>query len=331
MRPSASVSGRAERAVKQQRNSPTLPLKNGVSASRVALPMGPWPTVLAFLCERFPQVPAGEWRGRLTNGSVLDEQGRPVDVHAPYTPHRTLSYYRSLPPEPVIPFEAEVLFQDEHLVVVDKPHFLPVTPGGRYLQQTLLVRLKQSMGLDTLSPLHRLDRETAGLVLFSVRPAERDAYHAMFRDRAVFKRYEAVAPSNEAMSWPQVRRSRLAESATFMQAEEVAGEPNAETHIDCVEVRGTLARYLLTPLTGQRHQLRVHMAALGLPLLNDMIYPDLQPALAEGVPPDYARPLQLLAKSLSFTDPVTGALRVFDSRRELSWAWEPGRKKEGPR
>ncbi len=296
-----------------------LPSLHGVSPSCVALPPGPWPTVLAFLADRFAQVGREEWLARLARGLVVDEDGTPQSPDGPYRAHRKLYYYRHLPVEPQIPFEADVLFQDDQLVVVDKPHFLPVTPGGRYLQQTLLVRLKQALGLEHLTPLHRLDRETAGLVLFSVRPADRDAYHALFRARAVDKTYEAIAPWHADLVLPLVRRSRLVEAAAFMQAMEVDGEANAETRIECLEVRGAIARYRLSPSTGQRHQLRVHMAALGLPLLNDQIYPVLQPPLADGEVPDYRYPLQLLARTLSFTDPVTGQARRFESRRRLSW------------
>ena len=296
-----------------------LPSLDGVGPSCIALPPGPWPTVVDFLAERFPRVGRAEWLARMARGHVVEDGGITVHAGTLYRPHRKLYYYRHLPAEARIPFEAVLLFRDEHLVVVDKPHFLPVTPGGRYLQETLLVRLKQALGIDTLTPLHRLDRETAGLVLLSLRPQDRDAYHALFRERAVYKSYEAIAPWRSDLSWPVVRRSRLAEAASFMQACEVAGEPNAETRIDCLEVRGDLARYRLEPATGQRHQLRVHMAALGLPLRHDLIYPDLQPALAPGVEPDYRRPLQLLAKTLAFRDPVTGQARRFESQRQLSW------------
>lgn len=297
-----------------------LPSLNGVSPSCIALPPGPWQCVTDFLAERFARVGRAQWLARMARGHVVDEAGARVEATTPYRAHRKLYYYRDLPAEPRIPFEEVVLFQDAQLVVVDKPHFLPVTPGGRYLQETLLVRLKQSLGIDTLTPVHRLDRETAGLVLLSVRPADRDAYHALFRKREVSKRYEAVAAWRAGLSFPLRRRSRLVEAASFMQACEVEGEPNADTLIDCLEVRGSLARYGLSPATGQRHQLRVHMAALGLPLLNDQIYPVLQPALAPEAVPDYQRPLQLLARSLAFIDPVTGQARYFESQRQLGWA-----------
>lgn len=292
------------------------PTRDGVSPSCIALPPGDWPTVLAFLQQRFAHVAADDWRRRMERGEVLDAQGLALAPEAGYRPHARLFYYRSLAAEQPIPFEEQILFQDELLLAVDKPHFLPVTPGGRYLQETLLVRLKRRLGLAELQPLHRLDRETAGLVLFSLRPGTRNAYHALFREREVSKCYEAIAPWREDLQLPLTRSSRLAEGASFMRMQEVEGEPNAHTRISLIERRGALARYRLEPETGQRHQLRVHLCALGLPIVNDQIYPAHQPELAEN---DYRRPLQLLARTLAFTDPVSGEKRCFESGLRLSF------------
>ncbi len=289
------------------------PARHGVSPSCVVLPAGPWPTLLDFLLERFPSVPAADWRARLEAGEVVDAEGHTARAHDAPTPGRRLYYYRSVPAEPRIPFEATVLWQDAHLLVVDKPHFLPVIPSGKYVQETLLVRLKAQMGLDALSPIHRIDRDTAGLVLFSVNPATRNAYQALFRDRVVDKTYQCIAPSNPALPWRIHRASRIGQGAHFMQQAEVPGPVNAITDIDLLETHGAWARYQLRPLTGQRHQLRVHMAALGLPMLFDGIYPTLTPEDAT----DYRRPLQLLAQQIAFTDPVTGEARNFASQRSL--------------
>jgi tRNA pseudouridine32 synthase / 23S rRNA pseudouridine746 synthase len=294
--------------------APSLLSRNGVGPSCVALPPGPWPTVLAFLVERFPRVSAPEWQGRMASGDVLSAAGLALLPDAPYCPHAKVYYYRHVPSEPRIPVHEAVLYVDDHLVVADKPHFLPVTPGGRYVSETLLARLKRTLGLDTLSPLHRLDRETAGVVVFSVQPLERDRYHALFRERAVRKEYEAIAPACEALAQPVVRRSRLAEALNFMQMHEVEGEPNAETWVDRLSVAGPLAHYRLRPLTGQRHQLRVHMAALGAPIVGDQIYPVLQ---AERAVLDMSNPLQLLARRIEFLDPVTGQARCFESALAL--------------
>jgi len=298
------------------------PMRDGVSASRVAVVPGPWHTVLDFLVHRLSTVSETGWRERLGRGDVLGAQGQPVAADTPCVIHGTLWYWRTLDaPEPRIPFEVEVLHQDRWLLAVDKPHFLPMTPKGRYVQETLLVRLKRLTGIETLVPMHRLDRETAGVVLFSVRPETRHAYQSMFRDRVIHKVYEAVAPWSDALATtlPLERRSRLAErEEAFMQMHEVPGEPNAVTRIGLIERCGALARYRLTPQTGQKHQLRVHLNALGVPIVGDRIYPVLQPDLAPGTAPDYSEPLRLLAREIAFTDPVTGEARRFASRRTLS-------------
>jgi tRNA pseudouridine32 synthase/23S rRNA pseudouridine746 synthase len=206
-----------------------------------------------------------------------------------------------------------VIYQDAHLLVVDKPHFLPVMPSGKYLQETVLVRLKNKLGLEDLVPIHRIDRDTAGLVLFSVQRSSRDAYHALFRQHQVRKTYQAIARWDPSLHWPLRRESRIAQSSHFMQQAEADGPPNALTRITPLENFGGLARYQLEPVTGQRHQLRVHMAALGLPLVGDGIYPVLTP---EGSA-DTTQPLQLLAQSISFTDPVSGKPLRFESQRQL--------------
>ncbi len=295
---------------------------DGVGRSCVALPPGPWATLIEFLVERFPRIAREEWLARMQRGEVTDAQGAAVAPDAPFTAHTKLYYYRSLPPEPRIPFAEEVLYQDDLIVVADKPHFLPVTPTGRYLQETLLVRLKRKLGIDTLAPVHRIDRETAGLVLFTVQPETRGRYQALFRDRLVAKRYEAIAPHRLDQPWPLIRSTRLEGGDSFMTMQEVPGEPNTETHIELIESWGGLARYGLRPLSGKRHQLRVHMAALGLPIVNDLIYPTLQP---DTLTPDYSRPLQLLARTLEFTDPVSGESRRFESRHRLTHANGTGR------
>ncbi|MFP8780897.1 pseudouridine synthase [Hydrogenophaga sp. RWCD_12] len=303
--------------------NPLIPARNGVSPSCVALPLLPagdrrWPTVLDFLDERLPAVGREGWALRLAAGDVLDESAQPVNGNDLYRGGARLYYWRALDAEPVIPFEATVLHQDTHLLVADKPHFLPVTPTGRFVQQTLLVRLKQATGIDTLSPIHRIDRETAGLVVFSLRPQDRGAYQALFRERAVDKVYEAIAPASDTLPWPQRRCSRIEEDpAAFYRMVEADGEPNSETGIEPVERRRDWARYRLTPVTGKRHQLRVHLNGLGLPIAGDQFYPVVRHGPGEAE--DFADPLRLLARSIAFTDPVTGEARRFDSRLELAW------------
>ena len=290
-----------------------LPMREGVSPSCVVLPaVGPG-LLLDFLVQRLPAVRREDWLRRLHAAEVVDETGIAATALTPFTPGLRYYYYRELGSETPIPFEEAVLYQDEHILVADKPHFLPVVPAGRYLQQTLLVRLKRRLGLRELSPVHRIDRDTAGLVLFSVQRATRGRYQALFRDRAVRKVYEAVAPWRADLHFPRTQESRLEESGHFFRMHEVPGTPNAITAMDILEQAGGWARYRLEPLTGKRHQLRVHMAALGLPLCGDCFYPEVNDP-PEG---DYSNPLQLLARSLSFIDPVTGQARHFDSRLQL--------------
>ncbi|MGH8822490.1 MAG: RluA family pseudouridine synthase [Rhodoferax sp.] len=292
------------------------PTRNGVGPSCVGLPSndaGQWLTITDFLVQRFPAIDRAVWLQRMREGHVVDEHGVPVTPARAYQGHIRMYYYRDLVHEPRIPFDEVLLYRDEQLVVVDKPHFLPVTPAGRYLQETLLVRLKRQLGIDTLQPIHRIDLDTAGVVVFSIQLASRDAYHALFRRREVTKQYEAIAPWRADLTFPCVRRSRIVAGTPFFRLCEAQGEPNAETRIDVLEVSGALARYRLVPVTGRKHQLRVHMAALGIPIINDRFYPNLVDVADD----DFSRPLQLLARSIAFVDPVTGQARRFESARRL--------------
>lgn len=291
------------------------PVRDGVSASRVQVTAGDWPSVLAFLCERFPAVGETVWQARLLRGLVLAANGKPLAAGDRCQCGDIIYYYREWAQETPIPFTETILYQDEHILVVDKPHFLPVIPSGRFVQQSLLVRLKKSTGIDTLSPIHRIDKDTAGLVLFSVNPASRDAYQALFRTRAVTKTYQAIAPLLDQHAWPLCYRSRLVEDQQFFRTREVTGEPNSETTITVLQQRDGLALYALQPVTGRKHQLRVQLEALGAPILNDPLYPQVLTVAVD----DFSKPLQLLAQSLVFTDPLTGELRQFSSARQLLW------------
>ncbi len=291
-----------------------LPTKNGVGPSCIVLPQGAWPTVTAFLIERFPGVPSTTWHQRIREAEVVDESGAAITLTQPHRAGLKLYYHRHIEAEDRIPFEATVLYQDELLVVADKPHFLPVTPGGKYLQETLLVRLKQSLGLDDLSPIHRLDRETAGVVMFCANPKARAAYAAMFARRQVIKRYEAIVAWSVHRDLPLTHHSRMEEDDHFMRMREVPGSPNSETHIELMSVDGHQAHLKLSPVTGRKHQLRVHCAALGMPIVNDALYPVMKPQQAD----DFAQPLRLIARSIAFTDPVTGQPRAFTSDRTFA-------------
>ena len=283
-------------------------MRDGVSASRVGLPHGHWKTLGEFFSIRFPDVPPHRWAERAARGEVVDEQGQCLTPESPYRGGASVYYYRERAHEPRIPFDEKILFLNDELLVVDKPHFLPVTPGGRFLRETLLVRLKRSTGLETLTPIHRLDRETAGVMMLSVNPATRSLWQSLFRQRSVEKIYEAVAAESH-LTFPLERQSRIVRDAQFFRMRETDGEVNSHTRIERVREYGSHALYRLFPLTGKMHQLRVHMNALGLPLLNDGFYPRARPVGED----DFANPLKLLAKSLHFKDPLTGQTRYFES------------------
>ena len=291
----------------------------GVSSSRIYLPADlTYPNLLDFFISTFPHIERNEWVERFDEGLVMTADGQPVQAIDAYRPNSHLMYFRRLAREPEIPFEEEILFQDDHLVVADKPHFLPVTPSGLYLHQTLLNRLKKKTGIQTLSPIHRIDRDTAGLVLFSINPDERAEYQNLFRDRVVKKVYEAIASYSEALiqRLPMTYQSRLEESEHFLQMEEVQGEPNTDTFIELLEINQPWAKYRLTPGSGKKHQLRCHLNALNIPIRNDQIYPVLTPYQEYDL--DFSKRLQLLAKEIYFTDPITKEARLFISKRELS-------------
>lgn len=276
--------------------------------------MGAWATALDFFDWRFDKVARSDWGDRFANGDVVAEDGNVVRADSLLRKGQRLYYFRAVPDEPPIPFEERILYQDSDLLVVDKPHFLPVIPSGKYVRETLLVRLSQTLNSSTLAPIHRIDRDTAGLVLFSLNPATRNAYAQMFRDHVVAKTYHAIARWNPELPWPVQRHSRIAVGDHFMQQAEVEGTPNALTSIRPLLHNDALALYELKPVNGQRHQLRVHMNALGLPILNDGIYPHLTP---EGSA-NFEQPLQLLAQAIAFTDPLSGQARHFESRLHLS-------------
>lgn len=296
------------------------PTVDGIGPSRVFLPAGPWTSYAEFLAARFPAISLKDWQWRISRQQVLDASGKPIPPDAPYRHGNVLYYYRELPTETPVPFTEILIYQDEWIVVADKPHFLPVIPSGRYLQETLLVRLKRRLNIDTLAPIHRIDRETAGLVVFSIRPETRSRYQTLFHDRLVEKQYEAIAPYLLDRPLPTLYQSRLAQKKNaFMQMEEIAGPPNAVTEIRLLESKGALGRYALTPLTGKKHQLRVQMASLGRPIKNDRIYPVLQPEETDAKSHEiaFANPLQLLAKAIAFEDPITGQKRYFESTQQL--------------
>jgi tRNA pseudouridine32 synthase/23S rRNA pseudouridine746 synthase len=246
---------------------------------------------------------------------VLDGQGQPIALDLPYKEGLRIHYFREVPDEKPIPVLESILYADEHLVVADKPHFLPVTPAGEYVEQTLLRRLIRRLDNPHLVPLHRIDRHTAGLVIFSANPQTRSAYQSLFPTRQIDKRYEAIARALPELEFPLVHKSRLIDGEPFFRMQEGPGVANTETTVEVREKNGDLWRYGLYPVTGKKHQLRVHMTALGASICNDPFYPDV----LKDVEDDYASPLKLLAQGLRFVDPVTGEDREFESRITLQW------------
>ncbi|MGW6900811.1 pseudouridine synthase [Streptomyces sp. NPDC054919] len=297
-----------------------LPQRDGIDPVRVRLPEDPgeeWATVRDHLLARFAgAIGADRVDAMFAEGRFVSVHG-PVAPDEPYAAGRFLWFHRDFAPEEPVPFPVGVVYHDARLVIADKPHFLATTPRGRHITETAVARLRRELGLPSLQPAHRLDRLTAGLVLFVVRPEDRGAYQTLFRDKLVRKEYEAVAPYDPSITFPRTVRSRIVKERGVIAAREEPGEANSESRIEVLEHREGLGRYRLLPTTGRTHQLRVHMNGLGLPLVHDPVYPVIEP---EGAADDWTRPLQLLARVLEFTDPVTGGPRRFESGLRLS-AW----------
>jgi len=273
---------------------------------------GPWATIRDHLVERIPRLPAERLDEMLAERRIVGRDG-PVTADTPFRAGEFIWFHRDLPDEVTVPFEIGIVHADENLLVVDKPHFLATIPRGRHVLETALVRLRRDLALPELSPAHRLDRVTAGLLMFVVKREHRGAYQTLFADRKVRKTYEAVARHDPGLTLPRTVHSRIVKERGIVTAQEVPGEPNAETRIELLEHGGGLGRYRLYPATGRTHQLRVHMSGLGIPILGDRFYP----SVVETTLDDFSRPLQLLAKTLEFTDPVTGVPRRFESGLRL--------------
>lgn len=300
-----------------------LPKRHGLDAARLKLPSaGPWPTVRDHLVERLPRVDPARIDAMFAERRFHGADG-PLSIEAPFTPDGFVWFHRDLPVEVPVPFDIEVVHRDEDILVVHKPHFLATIPRGAHILQTALVRLRQTLDLPDLSPAHRLDRVTAGLLLFVVRPQLRGAYQQLFLHRRVHKEYEAVAPYRPGLELPRTVRSHIVKQRGVIAAQELPELPNAETRVELLETRHfgdevpvELGRYRLLPRTGRTHQLRLHMSGLGLPILGDRFYPVVQETPLD----DFSRPLQLLAKVLEFVDPISGEPRRFTSPAGLqSW------------
>lgn len=299
-----------------------LPRRHGLSAAWVRTPdrdpaaPAPWATVRDFLVNRLGPLGAEGVDRKLADGGFVDASGMPWRGDEPYRPNTFIWFHRELREEPVVPFTEDVLHRDERIVVADKPHFLSTIPRGRHVVQSLVVRLRNSLGLPELGPAHRLDRLTAGLVLLTTEPRWRGAYQSLFERREVRKTYRAIAGFDPRLDLPQRLGGHIVKRRGTLQAELVPSAPdNASTLLELVEVRGGWAEYRLTPETGRTHQLRVQLNALGLPILGDPLYPDVLDVSVD----DFTTPLRLVADSLAFTDPIDGRARHFVSRRQLAW------------
>jgi len=284
--------------------------------SVVTLPAAasPYPSILEFLNKRFPNINSSCWQQRISAGKVLDQDRIPITADTAYLPHQRLFYYREVEQERLIPFSETILFHNDHLLVACKPHFLPVIPGGGYVNECLLNRLRTTTGNDDLVPLHRIDRETAGIVMFSVNRDTRGLYSRLFATGKMEKSYQALAECGhcpDASEWTV--ENRIVKGEPWFRMRTVPGVPNSCSKIRLLGVNKGIARFDLSPVTGKTHQLRIHLSGLGFRILNDRYYPDLQPEQ----PDDFEKPLRLLAKTVRFRDPVSGRDMVFNSEREL--------------
>lgn len=254
----------------------------------------------------------------MLNGKVHWEGGEAISETTPFAANARVFYYREVPDEPEIPFQELIIHQDDELLVACKPHFLPVTPAGIYVQQCLLNRLREKTGIDSLTPIHRIDRDTAGLVMFSINPETRGAYQRMFAEGTVKKTYQAVAACGDMAErgkhW--LIENRMEKAEQWFRMTITGGEINARSTVTCLDVKKGRALFELSPLTGKTHQLRVHMNSIGFPLENDRLYPEALPKTDD----DFEKPLQLLAREVEFTDPVTGGQRHFQTTRSLNWS-----------
>lgn len=274
----------------------------------------PYPTLLAFLVGRFPKITEMIWLERITSGKVLSEDGTPVSLTTAYTPNQRLFYFREVAEEPVIPFQEQILYSSEHLLVACKPHFLPVTPGGPYVGETLINRLKKSTKNLFLSPINRIDRGTAGLVLISANKETRGLYQQLFMDGMVQKTYQAVVEfPGDTSETEWLVENRIEQGEPWFRMQTHQGKVNARSKIFLLKTKGSRALLQLSPVTGKKHQLRIHLSGLGLPIVNDRYYPTL---LAKTVD-DYELPLQLLSKKIEFRDPISGVEMSFESKRDL--------------
>lgn len=269
-------------------------------------------TVIAFLMAKFPQIEAGVWRARVVDGKVSWADGSLVTLECQFKPREKVYYYREVETETKIPFVEKILFQDDNIIIAYKPHFLGVSPSGNFVNECLTHRLCARIGKDTVAPAHRLDRDTAGVILMTINPEVRHPYHELFKTGSITKEYQALAKltpelnslyEEGKLSLPQhwTVKNRMVKGEPSFRMQVVEGEANTHSEISLIKVVDGIGLFALSPVTGKTHQLRVHMLSLGMPLLNDRFYPELAP---KG-PDNFDKPLALIAKRLSFIDPIS--------------------------
>lgn len=289
-------------------------------ASHIVLPesMTDKPTVFSFLISHFKQIDETIWKQRIIDGKVHWRDGSLITLNCAFVPRERVYYYREVMVEKKVPFNEKVIYEDDNIIIAHKPHFLAVSPSGQFVNECLVNRLRIKTGIETLVTAHRLDRATAGLMLLPKHPEQRHLYHNLFKHGNITKHYQAIARLT-----PQLRleyeenklqlphnwivKNRIVKSEPSFMMQIVEGEANSHSEITLINVKGEFGLFKLSPITGKTHQLRLHMHSLGMPLLNDRLYP----RLLDRCDDNFAQPLQLLAQQLKFTDPVTGITHEF--------------------
>jgi tRNA pseudouridine32 synthase/23S rRNA pseudouridine746 synthase len=270
-------------------------------------------TIFEYLLARFPQVDENIWRARVAHGLITLSDGTLLQESSPYRHGLTVFYRKEVASEPPPLEEPRIVYRDDEVLVVDKPHGMPVTPAGDHVERSVLFRVQTITELPDLAPIHRLDRDTAGLLLFTINLDARAHYHQLFAEGRVEREYCAIAHTADALQESRWHiENRIEPGEPWYRQRIVEGRINAITDIELVDSRSGLGQFRLFPKTGKKHQLRVHMASIGCPIVGDPFYPSITNK-NEGDPP-----LQLLASRLGFTDPLTRASHSFTSTRTMS-------------